>query len=75
MPNPLKKKQDTTYQKQDVPLMPRKPIVDSETVPPGSVSFANRFVEAYDKQKKTANKIGIKAALKQGFDIATKKYF
>jgi hypothetical protein len=75
MAHQLNKKQDTTYQKQDVPLMPRQPITDSETVPAGAVSFANKFVEAYDKKKKSADKIGIKAALKQGASIAMKKYF
>ena len=75
MANPLQKKQDTTYQKQDVPLMPKKPIKDSEKVSPGAVGFANQWVEAYDKQKKTANKIGTIAALKQGASIAMKKYF
>ena len=69
------KKKDTTYQKQNAPIMPKKPIMDSETVSPGSVGFANKWVEAYDKKKKSADKIGTIAALKQGASIAMKKYF
>jgi hypothetical protein len=76
MSYPSDKKKDTTYQKQNAPIMKKSPIKDSEVITdPNQVGFANKWVKAYEAKEKSAKNIGIKAALKQGADIAMKKYF